>query len=117
MIPIKSDVYSIKIFQMESGRAPFSIWLKGLDGSVRARISARIARFQDGHFGDHKPLSDGVYEARFFFGAGYRLYFAIIGAEIILLLTGGDKSSQVDDVILAKEFLKSYLEDVHANKK
>ncbi len=117
MIPIKHSGYSVRIFHQENGRAPFAIWLKDLDGSIRVRINARIARFQDGQFGDHKSVGDGVVEARLFFGAGYRVYFSILGNEIILLLTGGDKSAQRKDVIVAKEFLKSYLEDMHANKK
>ena len=95
MIPIKTTRHSIKIYHLENGKAPFIMWMKDLDGSIRARINARIARFQDGLFGDHK----------------------IVGDEIILLLTGGDKSTQVDDVILAKVFLKSYLEGLYANKK
>ncbi|MNJ93439.1 hypothetical protein D3C87_111200 [compost metagenome] len=117
MLPIKSMTYVIKTFHQENGKAPYSEWIKSLDGSIRARISARIARFEDGHFGDHKPVGDGVLEARFFFGPGYRVYFSIHGTEIILLLTGGDKDTQSDDIEKAKEFLKAYLEDQNANKK
>lgn len=115
MILIDGVKYRIKIFHQENGRKPFSEWLQSLDRVLRARISARITRFEDGHFGDCKSVGDGVLEARFFFGAGYRVYFHISGGQIILLLTGGDKSTQVDDVAKAKEFLKSYLEDLHAN--
>lgn len=117
MIPIKSKKYVIKTFILENGRTPFSEWIRSLDGSLRARISARIARFEDGHFGDHKPIGDGILEARFFFGPGYRVYFSIYGAEIVLLLMGGDKDTQPDDIEKAKEFLKNYLEDQNANKK
>lgn len=117
MIPIKSMKYAIKTFHQENGKAPYSEWIRGLDGSIRGRINARIARFEDGHFGDHKVVGDGVVEARFFFGAGYRVYFSIQGTEIVLLLTGGDKDTQVDDIEQAKEFLKVYLEDQNANKK
>lgn len=88
-----------------------------MDGSIRARINARIARFNEGHFGDHKSIGDGVLEARFFFGPGYRVYFHISGDQIILLLSGGDKATQTEDIENAKKFLKSYLEDQHANKK
>ena len=109
--------YHIKIYHQKNGRAPFLEWGKRLDGSIRARINARIARFEDGHFGDHKSVGDGVTEARFFFGPGYRVYFHISGDQIILLLTGGDKATQTDDVEIAKKFLKSYLEDQNANKK
>ncbi len=109
--------YHIKVYLQNNGRAPYSEWIESLDGSVRARIVARIARFEDGHFGDYKSVGDGVIEARFFFGSGYRIYFSIQNDQIILLLTGGDKSTQDKDVDKAKEFLKSYLEVSNANKK
>lgn len=109
--------YHIKIYHQKNGRAPFLDWGKRLDGAIRARINARIARFEDGHFGDHKSVGDGVTEARFFFGPGYRVYFHISGDQIVLLLTGGDKTTQTDDVEIAKKFLKLYLEDENANKK
>lgn len=117
MLPIKSMKYVIKTFLQENGKAPYSDWIKSLDGSIRARINARIARFEDGHFGDHKAVGDGVLEARFFFGPGHRVYFSIQATEIVLLLTGGDKATQVDDIEQAKEFLIAYLEDQNANKK
>lgn len=117
MIPIKSKKYVIKTFILESGRAPFFEWIRSLDGSIGARISARIAHFEDGHFGDHKPVGDGILEVRFFFGPGYRVYFSINGAQIVLLLMGGDKDTQPDDIEKAKEFLKNYLEDQNAYKK
>ncbi|AGH94639.1 type II toxin-antitoxin system RelE/ParE family toxin [Pseudobdellovibrio exovorus] len=117
MIHIKSRPYIIKIFHQESGKAPYSEWIRTLDDSVRARVAARIARFEDGHFGDYKAVGDGVLEARFFFGSGHRVYFSVHGDEIILLLNGGDKSTQADDIEKAKELLKTYLEDQDANKK
>ncbi len=80
-------------------------------------MSARIARFEDGHFGDYKSVGEGVLEARFFFGPGHRVYFSIVAREIILLLTGGDKSEQAEDVLLAKQFLRSFLEESYAKKK
>ncbi len=117
MVSIKSGKYRIRVYLHENGKASFEEWIKKLDGAIRARINARVARFEDGHFGDHKAVGEGVMEARFFFGSGYRVYFAIYEDQIILLLTGGDKSSQVDDVSKAKLFLKFYLEEQNANKK
>lgn len=84
---------------------------------MKVRIGARITRFEDGHFGDHKNLGDKVFEARIFIGPGYRVYFAIHKGEVILLLTGGDKSTQKKDVRKAKEFFKEYMEVQNANKK
>ncbi len=118
MIHIKLTSYSVKIFHQENGKAPFALWMKSLDSPIRARINARIARFQDGHFGDHESVGNGVLETRFFFGSGYRVYFSVLGNEVILLLTGGDKISQANYVTTAKKFLKSYLKDsAYANKK
>ncbi len=117
MIFIISVRYNIRVYQHTNGKAPFTDWVGDLDKAIRARINARIARFEDGHFGDHKSLGDGVLEARFFFGPGYRVYFAICNDQLILLLMGGDKSTQSADVNSAKEFLKSFLEVKSANKK
>ncbi len=117
MLSIKSVKYRIQVYLQTNGKAPYDVWVATLDKPVRARINARIARFEDGHFGDHKQLGDGVFEARFFFNSGYRVYFAIHQNQVILLLTGGDKATQTKDVERAKEFFKLYLEVQGANKK
>ncbi|PWU18278.1 MAG: addiction module antitoxin RelB [Bdellovibrio sp.] len=84
---------------------------------MRSRVSARVARFEDGHFGDHKTLGAGIYEARIFVGPGYRVYFANHDGCVILLLRGGDKATQNKDVQQAKEFFKNYSEVRNTNKK
>jgi putative addiction module killer protein len=117
MLPIKPARYRIRVYQKSDGEAPYEEWIAGLDSPVRARISARVARFEEGHFGDYKFLGDGVYEARIFIGPGYRIYFALHGGELLLLLTGGDKSTQSRDVRMAKEFFKAYLEVKNADEK
>jgi len=73
----------------------FDRWLKGLKDrqAVRA-IALRIARAEAGHLGDTKPVGGGVCEMRLFVGKGYRLYFAIRGETLLLLLNGGTKSSK-----------------------
>ncbi len=86
----------------------FSKWLYGLrDLRTRARIQARIDRLEQGNAGDAKPVGEGVSEMRIDYGPGYRLYFIRRGAELIILLAGGDKSSQSKDIrkaiSLAKE--------------
>ena len=108
---------TIRIYLHKNGNEPFTEWIEDWDGAIQARINARIARFEDGHFGDHKSVGDGVLEARLFFGSGYRVYFSVQGNQIVLLLTGGDKSTQNKDIEQAKEFLKLYLEVSNANKK
>ncbi len=86
-------------------------WFEKLrDGMARARINARVQRIatQD-HFGDCKPVGDGVYELRIDYGPGYRVYYTQRGEEIVLLLIGGNKSTQAADIIKAKEILKANL--------
>jgi putative addiction module killer protein len=81
----------------------FAKWRAGLkDSVVRKRIGARIDRLGFGNFGDVKPVGDAVSELRLDFGPGYRLYFVQRGAALIILLCGGDKSSQAKDIIKAK---------------
>ncbi|MCK6598992.1 MAG: type II toxin-antitoxin system RelE/ParE family toxin [Bdellovibrionaceae bacterium] len=90
-------------------KEPFRDWLDGLrDNAVQARIAVRIARAEDGNFGDHKSVGGGVYELRISFGPGYRVYYAIEGQKIILLLVGGDKSTQSKDIEKAQKFWVSH---------
>ena len=77
----------------------FAKWLVGLrDLRARARIQARIDRLESGNAGDAKPVGEGVSEMRIDYGPGYRIYFVHRGAELIILLAGGDKSSQSKDI-------------------
>ena len=82
-------------------RIPFRDRLDGLGEATRARIQARVLRFETGNLGDHKHLDGGVWEARVMFGPGYRLYFGKEGDELVLLLIGGDKGSQRKDIAKA----------------
>jgi putative addiction module killer protein len=77
----------------------FSKWIDGLqDIRARARILARIERLATGNPGDVKPVGEGVSELRINYGSGYRVYFRKIGQKVIILLAGGDKSSQSKDI-------------------
>jgi putative addiction module killer protein len=77
----------------------FAKWLLGLrDLRARARIQARIDRLELGNFGDARPVGQGVSELRIDYGPGYRVYFVNRGTELIILLAGGDKSSQIRDI-------------------
>ncbi|PNU04452.1 type II toxin-antitoxin system RelE/ParE family toxin [Novosphingobium guangzhouense] len=82
----------------------FSDWLNGLrDTKAKSKIAGRIARIQLGLMGDVKSVGDGVSEARIDFGPGYRLYYTRRGERLIILLMGGNKSSQQRDIAKAKE--------------
>ena len=77
----------------------FAEWLDNLkDLRARARIQARIERLAAGNAGDVQPVGAGVSELRIHYGPGYRVYFKNQGEELIILLAGGDKSSQADDI-------------------
>ncbi|PZN97869.1 MAG: addiction module antitoxin RelB [Hyphomicrobiales bacterium] len=86
--------------------AAFADWLQGLrDASARARIVARIRRAQGGNLGDVRHF-DGIGEMRIDYGPGYRLYFVQRGAELVILLCGGDKRRQAADIAKAKQMAK-----------
>ena len=96
-------------YRMVSGRSPFLDWLESLpDKGARARIQVRLDRVVVGNFGDARSVGKGVMELRLNWGAGYRIYYALSGREMILLLCGGDKSSQFEDIRRAKHYFKDY---------
>ena len=102
----------LKVYVTEDGRKPFIEWLESLeDKTIRYRIKERLDRVALGNLGDHKFISDGVYELRLVFGSGYRIYYGNEGKEIILLLCGGDKSSQKKDIKKAIAYLENYLSE------
>lgn len=88
----------------------FAKWLKKLrDATAKARINLRVRRIElTGNLGDYKPVGEGVSEIRIDYGPGYRVYFSRRGNEIILLLIGGDKSTQQRDIAKAKQLNKEY---------
>jgi putative addiction module killer protein len=82
--------------------------LKQRDIKARIAIDRRINRVELGNLGDHKFCRDGVWELRIDVGAGYRVYYAIAGKQIVLLLCGGDKKSQDSDISRACEFWQDW---------
>lgn len=103
--------YEVIIYTHNNSYAPFLNWLSTLDNFVKSRINLRIKKFEKGIFGDIKTVSKNVYEARFFFGSGYRVYFSILPQSVIVLLCGGNKDTQVKDIKLAEKYLKKYSEE------
>ncbi|OGA21635.1 MAG: addiction module protein [Betaproteobacteria bacterium RIFCSPLOWO2_02_FULL_67_26] len=96
-------------YQTASGEQPFVEWLAGLaDKQARARIEARLARVAAGTLGDVKTAGEGVLELRVDWGPGYRVYFSRVGQVIVLLLCGGDKRTQQEDIKRAKAYFKDY---------
>lgn len=106
----------VREYLSANGKNPYREWLDRLDVTTRARIQARVLRFSTGNLGDHKSVGSGVWEARVMFGPGYRIYFGKDGAQLVLLLLGGDKSTQAVDVARAQESWKSYQEGKRRGK-
>ncbi len=87
--------------------AVFTKWFTTLkDRKAKARIQARIDRVEMGHFGDIESVGDGVSELRIFYGPGYRVYFVYRDSVVVILLSGGDKSTQQADIAKAKKIAK-----------
>jgi putative addiction module killer protein len=83
----------------------FGAWFDGLrDRQARGRIAARVDRLALGLFSDAKPLRDGVRELRVDYGPGYRVYYALAGRAVVLLLCGGDKRTQRADIARAVRY-------------
>lgn len=102
-------VRRIRIYETIRGKRPFEDWVKRLrDRLTIGRIQARLAGVSAGNLGDVKPVGGGVSELRLAFGPGYRIYIGIDGINLIILLCGGDKSSQKRDIRNAREFWADY---------
>ena len=87
-----AQLRKLQIYRAPNGQTPFTEWLKSLqDRRTRKRIQSQIDRIESGNLGKPKTVGDSVFELRFQFGPGYRVYFAQIDNSIVLLLCGGDK--------------------------
>lgn len=92
-----------------NGRDVFEEWREQIrDTKAQIAIDRRIMRMELGNFGDHKPLSDGVWELRIDIGPGYRVYYAKSGLTVVLLLCGGDKRKQNADIARACEYWREW---------
>lgn len=102
-------MYEIQHYLTNDERDLYIDWLEKLKDTT-AKISAvrRVARIEQGNFGDHKFCRDGVWELRIDVGAGYRVYYAISGKQVILLLCGGNKNTQQSDINSACEYWQDW---------
>lgn len=99
----------VRIYTRSDGTEPFTEWLRGLrDERTRNRIRQRIARVRLGNFGDARSVGEGVQELRVHTGPGYRVYFGREGEAVVILLCGGDKSSQDRDIERAQEYWRDH---------
>ena len=101
----------IRKYRTPEGLIPFDRFLARLkDERARSRILTQLDRVMLGLAGDWKPVGEGVCELRIFEGKGYRVYFAHEGKSVVILLCGGDKSTQARDIKLAKMYWHAYRE-------
>ncbi len=103
-------------YMTDRGISPFRQWLAERDVNTRARIQARVLRFETGNLGDHHSVGDGVWEARCDFGPGYRIYFGRAASAVVLLLLAGDKSTQRADIRRARQYWADYQEAINRGK-
>jgi len=99
----------IQRYVTPDGRIPFEEWFNSLrNQKVQIKIDARLRRVTQGNLGDYRSIGEGVFELRIDYGPGYRIYFGQLGSTIVLLLCGGDKSTQGQDISIAKMYWTNY---------
>lgn len=102
----------VKALVLEDGRCPFEEWLGCLgDGALVRSVDARLTRVRDDNFGDHKSVGRGVFELRIPKGPGLRVYYALVGKDVVMLLGGGDKSTQEQDIRQARDLWQIYQDE------
>jgi putative addiction module killer protein len=102
-------MYEIQHFLTSDERDLYVAWLEKLkDTTAKISVVRRVTRIEQGNFGDHKFCRDGVWELRIDVGAGYRVYYAMAGKQVVLLLCGGAKQTQDADINRACEYWQDW---------
>ena len=105
-------VIEVRRYVTRAGRTVFSEWFAALaDRHAKARIRDRVDRLALGNFGDWKSLGGGLNELRIDWGPGYRIYYAMVGLTCVVLLCGGDKSTQAKDIQTAQRLAVEWSEE------
>ncbi len=102
--------YTIEYYLTAINKKPFKEWMDGLDINTRAKIRIRLDRVRLGNLGKNRHVGEGVYELKIDYGPGYRVYYALNGKTVVLLLVGGDKSTQRKDILQAKAYWQDHKE-------
>ncbi len=114
---MKVQSKELKIYLTLQGKSPFEKWLNSIkDKKTQAVIDNGLRRVRLGNLGNCKPVGGGVFELKIDYGSGYRIYFGQIGTTIILLLCGGDKSTQKKDINKAQEYWQDYANRENKNQ-
>jgi len=102
-------MFEIRNYLTEAGRDVFTQWYLALkDHKLRRAIDRRLSRMALGNFGDCKPCGNGVWELRIDLGPGWRLYYALTGQTVVLLLCGGNKDTQQTDIARADAYWQDW---------
>ncbi|MEM7300146.1 MAG: type II toxin-antitoxin system RelE/ParE family toxin [Pseudomonadota bacterium] len=100
---------TVEVYTSQDGKQPFVRWLEKLDRQARKRVLIAIARLEDGNTSSLKSVGDGVHELKLTYGAGLRVYLGRKGQTLVLLLHGGTKRRQGNDIAKAKSLWRDYL--------
>jgi len=101
-------VIEIEIYTTTNGKRPFIKWLTKLDSQTRDRVNIALGRLSEGNTANLKSVGDGVFEIKLTFGAGIRIYLGRDGDRLVILLHGGTKHRQSDDITKAKQLWRDY---------
>lgn len=108
----ESFLKEIEFYIAPDGKIPFNEWFESLkDKRAKQEVSRRLDRAAAGNYGDHKVLVEDLYEMRITYGPAYRIYYTETEGRIIVLFCGGDKSTQGQDILRAKQYLMDYKGD------
>ena len=106
----------IKKLELQNGLVPFDGWFDALhDRKMQAAVDARLTRVRAGNFGDCKSVGGGVFELRLALGPGLRVYYGLQSQQVVILLGGGDKSTQARDIRRAQQLWQQFTK--HASEK
>lgn len=98
----------IRVYQTRDRESPFADWLAALPSEQSLRVDEALIRMELGNFGDHKSVGGGVIERRIFSSPALRVYYAMDGKELVILLAGGTKQNQDRDIERAKSYWADY---------
>jgi len=101
-------MFDVVVYETEEGKSPFTEWFDALHAQAAVNVTVALARMESGNLGDVKAVGQGVSERRIPFGPGYRIYFGQDGQKLVVLLTGGTKKRQSNDIDQAKELWAEY---------
>ncbi len=106
---MESFPFTLAYYLTETGGKPFKEWLDSLkDITARQKVRIRLDRVRLGNLGRNRAVGEGVYELKIKYGPGYRVYYAIEKKTVVLLMMGGDKSSQNKDIALAHKYWQDH---------